>query len=811
MSDEVAALVRTRLAGSELVPFARAVVSAAFVGGNRLDEVLAADGDAADQPVPAAADAAPSPEGGVWLTGVNVEGFRGVAATLAITLPAGPGLVLVVGRNGSGKSSLAEGAELAVVGSSDRSSSAVWRGGVVNLHHEGTRAVSVSVSLDGGEDVSVGLRLTDNGLDGATPWARRTGGEPFDLTRTGWAAAAVRYRPVLTHNELAALSTAEKPSALYDPLNLILGLQALTDADALLRAAGVRLDQARKAAEVDRKALVGRLAALGTDERVDRLKEALERTDVGTDGLRALLLAAAAAPPPATGAAAAWSGLTAPDGAAVDEAAGALGAALAARAAVASDVSTRALRLADLLDAAVAHRGTPSDLCPVCGQGRLDEDWLARATDEAARQRALATKASAADEAVVGARAAAARLVTMTPRELAQPAVGAAEPAAARAAWDAWAALLRPGVTEHDLVERLVPAAVALRTEVDALAGDARQVLDDQDREWRPVAESATALLGRLEQAAGDAGPLLAVKPARAWLKAASDAIRNDRLRPFAEQATAIWGELSQESNVRLSGVTLTSQNTRRTVDLALDVDGVPGERAVLSQGELAALGLALFLPRSVTDESPFRFVVIDDPVQSLDPSKVDGLARVLHGLAADRQVVVFTHDLRLLRSLKHLGLPFTGYRLDRGERSVVTAELIVDPVLQHLADADALAKETDLPADLLAVAVAGYCRDAIEDAALEVARRRLLGDGRTVEDVEKEIEAANDTRTRLALALVGKRRLPKGRLDKELAPLTTPEVVRRCIDGVHVPDGSDLPGLLAATRSFVGALRATA
>ena len=51
----------------------------------------------------------------------------------------------------------------------------------------------------------------------------------------------------------------------------------------------------------------------------------------------------------------------------------------------------------------------------------------------------------------------------------------------------------------------------------------------------------------------------------------------------------------------------------------------------MLSNGELHALGLALFLPRSTAPDSPFRFVLIDDPVQAMDPSKVEGLAQVLH------------------------------------------------------------------------------------------------------------------------------------------------------------------------------------
>jgi wobble nucleotide-excising tRNase len=50
-------------------------------------------------------------------------------------------------------------------------------------------------------------------------------------------------------------------------------------------------------------------------------------------------------------------------------------------------------------------------------------------------------------------------------------------------------------------------------------------------------------------------------------------------------------------------------------------IDGVEGAAlGVMSQGELHAIALSLFLPRATMPESPFRFVVIDDPVQSMDP-----------------------------------------------------------------------------------------------------------------------------------------------------------------------------------------------
>jgi wobble nucleotide-excising tRNase len=92
----------------------------------------------------------------------------------------------------------------------------------------------------------------------------------------------------------------------------------------------------------------------------------------------------------------------------------------------------------------------------------------------------------------------------------------------------------------------------------------------------------------------------------------------------------------------------------------------------VLSQGELHALALSLFLPRATVAESPFRFLVIDDPVQAMDATTVAGLARVLAETAVTRQVVVFTHDDRLVEVVQRLGLPATVLEVCRGDRSRV-------------------------------------------------------------------------------------------------------------------------------------------
>lgn len=805
MGGSVRDLVATSLAASSLGDFDRRAAEAAFVGQGELDAVLR--GDAGDAAPGGEAGDASSTSGEVWLTGVRVEGFRGIAGEVALDLPPQPGLVLVVGRNGAGKSSIAEAAELAMSGRSDRSASALWAEGLVNLHHDGPTRVGVSVRADPGSDVVVGRELEGDRLDGSAPSATQDGA-PFNLAVLGWDEAVVRFRPVLTYGELARMSS-EKPSALYDPLNRILGLEDLTVADGLLRAAEARLGQPGKDARAGRTALLDGLAG-SDDDRAGRLHDALAGKAPDVVAATALLDDGAAAAAAEEGFAAAWAALSAPDSAAARTAAEALTEAADRQDAAATTEAGRAGRLAGLLSLAVAHREGPDDLCPVCGQGRLNDDWLAQAREETVRQEELAAEAQKAGDGLAAAVRTARQLVVPVPSVLREAAVGSVDPARALAAWQSWAALADPALNARALADRLPAAASTLAEQVAALRDAAAGALDAQDRQWRPLADDARAVVRDLKAAEEAAPGLAAVRAARAWLKDASEQIRNDRLRPFADQATEIWAALRQDSNVSLSGVTLTGQNTRREVRLDLDVDGSPGPRAVLSQGELSALGLALFLPRAVAQESPFRFVLVDDPVQSLDPSKVDGLARVLHRLAGDRQVVVFTHDERLLKSLRHLDLPFTAYRLARGERSVVTAERVSDPVEQHLKDADALAREADLPLDLLAVAVSGYCRDAIEEAANEVSRRRLWTDGRSVADVEAAIEGASTTWARLGLALLGDHRTKAKKLNKALAELgADDELVARCVEGVHAPGPADLPGLLVRTREFVVALRA--
>lgn len=73
--------------------------------------------------------------------------------------------------------------------------------------------------------------------------------------------------------------------------------------------------------------------------------------------------------------------------------------------------------------------------------------------------------------------------------------------------------------------------------------------------------------------------------------------------------------------------------------------------REVLSEGEQTALGLAgLFT--EINFDSSGSALVLDDPITSLDHGRREKVAKRIAAIAAQRQVIIFTHDLTFLGDL---------------------------------------------------------------------------------------------------------------------------------------------------------------
>jgi hypothetical protein len=86
-----------------------------------------------------------------FIRSVTVQGFRGIGQETTLAVTPGPGLTLVVGRNGSGKSSFAEALEVLLTGDSRRwvGRSKVWREGWRNLHHAHPALVEAEFLIPG--------------------------------------------------------------------------------------------------------------------------------------------------------------------------------------------------------------------------------------------------------------------------------------------------------------------------------------------------------------------------------------------------------------------------------------------------------------------------------------------------------------------------------------------------------------------------------------------------------------------------------------------------------------------------------------
>ena len=263
--------------------------------------------------------------------------------------------------------------------------------------------------------------------------------------------------------------------------------------------------------------------------------------------------------------------------------------------------------------------------------------------------------------------------------------------------------------------------------------------------------------------------------------------------------AGEVWRLLRQRSSVQLGRIELEGTGTRRRLNLDVTVDGVCGAAlAVMSQGELHSLALSLFFPRATLSESPFRFVVIDDPVQSMDAAKVDGLAQVLARAAKTRQVIVFTHDDRLPEAVRRLRIPGRVLEVARRERSLVDVRVVLDPVERHIADARALVSTAELPEHVARRVVPGYCRLAVEAACVAAVRRRRIGRGDPHAEVEAELERLQRLTSYVALALFDDR----GRGGEVLARLNAlgsahAASFQRLNRGAHQPDDGDLRDLV--------------
>ena len=809
MADSVETIVYDRLdADGSLDDEAKLYVIAALDG--TLDEIIQGNGQQGPPPRPNA----PETPAGAYLRRVSVTGFRGIGPRADLEVVPAPGLTLVVGANGTGKSSFAEGLEFLLTGRNSRwqDKSAEWRQGWRNLHTQDPPELEASFTVDGQpEDTAVSRRwdsvtagIEDHTLEG--------------LDDLEWSAALEAHRPFLSYDQLSDI-VDKGPAARFDAMAAGLGLDRLSDARERLRAQRLADHRTLEDARQELIAFRAELDALD-DERVGTVRTALanepwdldavilvlegvygEDADRPLDLLRRL------------------STIEFPSAEEVEECYQKLRD--AHEELKIPDVKGRnALRAARLLFALEAaqriHEHDGNQPCPVCGEGWLDESLSSTISERisaSADDWILATRASVLlSEACDRAR----ELCRPKPDWLSDAELVGVDASPAIKAWDHWSRALsdEPGLPNvetqeldvwgHPLDEdptrnhpviniagtevhlsdlrnaridlgarsaysttlsdqgvlevagRLTERGAQVRTAVEALREQARCELNRRENLWRPLRRQLLEWLPSARRGQQAAARTATVQAAADWLTHVEGDVRAERFRPIADQARRFWESMGKGSSVSLDDLTLAGQANRRHLELTTSIDGQAGVAlSVMSQGELNALSLSLFLARALLPESPFRFLVIDDPVQAMDPTKVEGLARVLAEAAAERQVIVFTHDERLPAAARRLRIEHRLLAVTRRENSQVECQAVQEPVRRHLEDARAVWLTDPLDESTRRRVIPGFCRQALEAACIEAAWRNRTAAGRDYAETEQAVADAQTLNDKLTLVLL--------------------------------------------------------
>lgn len=595
------------------------------------------------------------------ITQITLRCFRGVPDELSIALEGGKSL-MVLGDNGTGKSSIADGVEYFFTGRIEE----LAREGRGTLHHVGSpdnQKTEVAVATDGS-------------LGGTTS-------PQHPATETNAIAAGDNF--ILRGRTLAAFIDKRKAEK-YDHLLKLLGLEAVNLFRQDLQQAKNALEGERSAAATQRdsaKAGVTK-AANATDEATllgaiiaqaekagvkapESLESALtqdwttafgDRADVVKKSAEARRLkseVAGASAFPAELYARTWNSTI--EGIAADD-----------------------LSRLGLMNAAETYLATREDIvqCPLCGQPVSDQELRAQVTSLIAEMAKWAKPLEQA-KARIG--------------ELIQRVDGCWQKRG-----DLSKQLVRFGATPKPLPpspSETLKAGVKKNSVVDlGLLQSAKDALIRWDAETARAIEESTPAVQPQDEALVRLLQMVNVgerwrQTEREFRKAErafeiADRIHSNYLaaqnRHFESVLDRISGRVAEiygklHPGEQISEVAFESAGPKG-LEVGLNFYGRPQKppHAVLSESHLNSLGLAFFLAMGETFNEYVGFLVLDDVVNSFDIDHRGHLASLLALEMGQHQLIVLTHDQIFFEQLRRLApnwqkLEFTSWTFEDGPR----------------------------------------------------------------------------------------------------------------------------------------------
>lgn len=683
---------------------------------------------------------------------VAVQGYQGVTEPLTIDLDPSPGITVLIGRNGSGKSSVADAIETALHGE-PRAPSTTGSGGNAPLwdrehcHRDADEAHVEVTLLAGPETLTLGVRLGSDGtITRSAVHAKGGTRTEVDLAATPWSSALAGHRPVFGYATVERqVQRARNLREFLEPLLAFGGcfeeLQRAVDAAGTASAAAqkqwsqARTQAQQRVAQVDRERSGNELPDIEWPEVTDdpdTWLATVQLTDSGT-ATPEITLAHHDRLHAAAGAAAT----------ALDELE------TAETAPAADPILARLTSPLTDLHRAAGHLDQHGDTCPVCRQpadgwpdtlaATLDATSAARADDAPFRKRLGELRDAVDTDLALIER-------VVTPDGAAHALHAAAAPALAVGA------ALRRALDDHGrrAVTEVRTAVRAAHTQLTS-AGWREAVTaiadhTDRRRQWLRARRAAVdPFLGVWREVDAEAAAAPSWTAADKCLRALQDQLRTERTRSLRALADTSVRALLADVGLTIRG--LTVQTTKADVRI-VDDNGVPMRLAQLSAGQRNALLLAPLL--AVARGGPFGFLVLDDPVHAFDQIRVDRLAHLIHELAADRRVVVLTHDDRLKEHLLVRSPHHDARRVHRDHRTGAVTEEPDPPMWQVLVD-DARATSVKAPRATrattpVAALVRGFCRMALDDALRHFVLQEALGTSR---DPHDDLEALDSDKVK--------------------------------------------------------------
>ena len=336
----------------------------------------------------ASGSARPEPPG-AYVSSITVEGFRGIGKAVTVSIPPGPGLILIVGRNGSGKSSFAEGLELLLTARNfrwEKPRAKVWQEGWRNLHHHDQVSLKAELLVEGHGPLTAARIWKSDDIAKSETSVSQKGKAVRPLDSIGWTDALVTFRPFLSYNELGSL-LEEGPSKLYDALSGVLGLEELVEVLNLLATARKTRQQIVDDAKDDATTIsssIQELSAVSSDDRLKIAAAAMKWPSWDPGALEALVTGDNKDQNSSLALLVQIQNLHRPDVNAISEAVSGMRSAERDCASFAGTNAERSRERAKLLQDALRFHDKHKDTdCPVCGTANtLSPSWRSRTEGE---------------------------------------------------------------------------------------------------------------------------------------------------------------------------------------------------------------------------------------------------------------------------------------------------------------------------------------------------------------------------------------------------------------------------------------------